>query len=170
MKKKQHNKKGFTLIELMITISVVTVLSILGAPALSEFMEKNKIKTAATSMNSGIQLARSEAIKRNSTVSFNLTNSQWNVTTPDDELVAMAQSEVASTIIQDTLPTGASSLTFDNVGMLTIGPDGLANISRIILTSQKTDYTLWIMLTNSGGSRICDPNETTLNSSIIGCV
>jgi type IV fimbrial biogenesis protein FimT len=169
MKIKKYKQKGFTLIELMVTISILIVFTILSAPSITEFVEKNKIKTAANSLNDGIQIARSEAIKRNESITFNLSNDQWNVLSEDD-MIAVSQSEIAQTVIQDTLPSGATTLTFNNLGMLEIGKDGLLNINRIILTSQKTNYRLWVMISNSGGSRVCDPNETTLNTSIIGCI
>lgn len=169
MKNKKYKQVGFTLLELMITISIVVISTIVATPALTELIEKNKIRTAANSMNNGIQVARSEAIKRNSSVNFNLANSQWNVTS-GDEIIALSQAEISGTIEQETLPNGANSLTFNNVGMLSLDPDGLANINRIILSSPKTEYKLWVTISNSGGSRVCDPNEKTLNTSIIGCI
>lgn len=169
MKNIKDKQVGFSLLELMITISIVVILTVIATPSLTEIIEKNKIKTAANSMNNGIQVARSEAIKRNTSVKFNLANSQWNVTS-GDEIIALSQAEIGSTVEQATLPTGANSLTFNNVGMLSLDPDGLANITRIILSSPKTEYKLWVTLSNSGASRVCNPDEETLNTSIIGCI
>lgn len=163
----KKNKKGFTLIELMIAISIIAIITIVGAPSISDLMLKNKIKTAANSMNSGIQLARSEAIKRNKSVIFTLNNEQWNVMA-DNELIALSQFEISETVNQDTTPSGATTLTFNNVGMLN-NKSGNKNISKIILTSTQTDYSLWIIITNSGGSRVCNPDESSKNTSIIGC-
>lgn len=164
---KNKKKQGFTLIELMITISIIVILLIIGVPSITALMEKTKLKTAASSMNNAIQLARSEAIKRNSPVTFTLNNEQWNVM-HESEIIALSQFEISSTITPNISPAGASTLTFDNLGMLK-KEGGLENIKTITLTSSKTDYRLLIKLTNSGASRVCNPDETGITTSIIGC-
>lgn len=55
---------GFTLIELIITILVMTILLGIGVPSYLQFKEDNVLLGAAQSLYSDIQLARSEAVKR----------------------------------------------------------------------------------------------------------
>lgn len=56
---------GFTLIELIITILVMTILLGIGVPSYMQFKEDNTLLGAAQALYSDFQFARSEAIKRN---------------------------------------------------------------------------------------------------------
>ena len=59
---------GFTLMELIITILVMTILLGIGVPSYLKFKEDNLLQGAAQSLHADIQFARSEAIKRSSDV------------------------------------------------------------------------------------------------------
>lgn len=55
--------QGFTLIELMLTISVAAVLLTVGVPSFQEFIASNRLTSEVNGLSAFIQLARSEAIK-----------------------------------------------------------------------------------------------------------
>ena len=57
--------RGFTLIELMVTLTVMIVITMLAAPSFSNAFLSNKLAAFANSFVGSAQLARSEAIKRN---------------------------------------------------------------------------------------------------------
>jgi len=59
---KTRNSSAFTLLELMITISIVAILATLGVPAFVEFTQKQAISAAINSLHSDLLLARSRAI------------------------------------------------------------------------------------------------------------
>ncbi len=61
---------GFTLIELLLTLAVVAVLAVLAGPAFREFVANQRVKTASFDLMSMLTMARSEAIKRNSTATL----------------------------------------------------------------------------------------------------
>ena len=64
---KQH---GFTLIELMVTISIAAILLTVGAPSFSTMMQNNRIATHTNTFISSMHLARSEAVKRSMRVTM----------------------------------------------------------------------------------------------------
>ncbi len=61
---------GFTLIELMLTLTVAAVLAVLAVPAFREFVANQRVRTASFDLMSMLTMARSEAIKRNSTATL----------------------------------------------------------------------------------------------------
>ena len=56
-------QSGFTLIELMVTISVLAILLALGLPSFQSSLRSNRVATATNEMIASISLARSEAIR-----------------------------------------------------------------------------------------------------------
>lgn len=62
--------RGFTLIELMVTVSVAAVLLAVAAPSFNSVVINNRLSGYANSWVASAQLARSEAIKRNSPVTL----------------------------------------------------------------------------------------------------
>jgi type IV fimbrial biogenesis protein FimT len=76
-------QRGVTLIELMIAVAVVTLLLALGTSSFSLWLKNSQTRSAAEAVQNGLQLARAEAVKRNSFVRFELTDSTgqiaWNV-------------------------------------------------------------------------------------------
>jgi len=62
--------QGFTLIELMVTVSVAAVLLAVGVPSFQTTVKNNRLTAAANSLVGALNLARSEAIKRGVFVTF----------------------------------------------------------------------------------------------------
>lgn len=66
--KLQQSNIGFTLIELMVVLAVMTILLTQAIPAMTGVMASGKLATLSNSFLSNLYLARSEAIKRNARV------------------------------------------------------------------------------------------------------
>ena len=73
-------RNGFTLIELMVTISVAAILLALAVPAFQNLLISNRITAQTNDLVSDLAFARSEAIKRGLIVSACVANTP--LTTP----------------------------------------------------------------------------------------
>lgn len=59
---------GFTLIELMVTLSIMAILMAIALPNFQSFIQNSRMTTQANNFITALMLARSEAVKRGSTV------------------------------------------------------------------------------------------------------
>lgn len=70
--------RGFTLIELIVTIAVISVLALTAGPELATFFTRNKLVTQTNYFVSSLNIARSEAAKRGLKVSVCISNTAQN--------------------------------------------------------------------------------------------
>lgn len=68
-------EKGFTLIELLITLAVLIIVITIAVPGFQRMIATNRVAADYNSVLSGLNLARSEAIKRRTPVTFSVTQS-----------------------------------------------------------------------------------------------
>lgn len=116
---------GFTLVELMITLGVLSILLVLGVPQFSNSTANSRLTTAINSLSGDLAFARTEAVKRSVTVTVAAVNPAdwaggWKVTAGTDLRISPALSGnatiAASAASVNFLPTGrtnsAAALTF----------------------------------------------------------
>ena len=63
-----RNNSGFTLIETITTLSVACILLAIGIPSFKSIIQTNRMAAARNSITVHLNLARSEAVKRNTNV------------------------------------------------------------------------------------------------------
>ncbi|MCK6406427.1 MAG: GspH/FimT family pseudopilin [Rhodocyclaceae bacterium] len=67
--------KGFSLIELMVVLAIMAILLSVGASGFRNWMGNMRVRSAAEAIQAGLQLARTEAVRRNDLIRFQLTSS-----------------------------------------------------------------------------------------------
>lgn len=73
--------RGVSLIELLVGITILGIAVAIGAPAFTEWISNSQIRSTAESVQNGLQLARAEAVRRNTSVQFQLTTTLDNTCT-----------------------------------------------------------------------------------------
>lgn len=82
--KTMAQQRGFTLIELIITLVVAGVLLAVAIPGFTEMIKNNRLATAANAFVTSANIARSEAIKRGVRVTVCKSADGVNCTTSND--------------------------------------------------------------------------------------
>lgn len=69
--------KGFTLIELLITLAIAVILVTIAVPSFNNVVQNNRLITQTNSLIADLNFARSEAIKRGTSISINPIDDDW---------------------------------------------------------------------------------------------
>jgi type IV fimbrial biogenesis protein FimT len=111
-----RNESGFTLMELMVTVSISAILLAIGAPSFSSFVLSQKVSAASSDVTSMLTFARSEAIKRNGNVVVTQKSGGWqNGWTTQSGTNTVGQQEAFSNV---AIANSASTLTYNNSGRI----------------------------------------------------
>jgi type IV fimbrial biogenesis protein FimT len=70
----QRRPGGFTLIELMVTLTLLALLLMLAVPSFTEWVRNNQIRATAESLQNGLRAAKGKATNLNRQVVFVTTN------------------------------------------------------------------------------------------------
>lgn len=143
--------RGFTLVELAITVVVLSVMMAMAAPLFTGMTNGNRLTSNANEIVAALQIARSEALRRNARTSFcqstNGTtcsdNAAWTgwliFADADGDNIVDADEIVRSGVIEapiQILPSGnitLSSITFRSDGLAYTGNDLLEANVRVCL-------------------------------------
>jgi len=158
---------GFTLIELMITVAVLGILILLGLPSYKQWMQNTQIRNATESILNGLQLARAEAVKRNTAVQFTLgAGTDWTVSVVSGGAVVQSRKsqEGSANVTLTVSPAGAQTVTFGSLGRVVPNADGSISLEQIdvdvpttILPANKS-RDLRLTIGAGGQIRMCDPD------------
>lgn len=155
-------KQGFTLVELLITVAVFAVLTMLALPSFNQWIVNSKIRSTTESVLAGFQLARTEAIRLNRGVRITLNaDTSWSV------------AEILSGNVIQTRPategTGNTTMTVTPGTATTVDFNGLGRVTNLTpITQVDLDSTaipaastkeLRITIGAGGAARACDPSH-----------
>lgn len=137
--------RGFTVVEMMIVVSVIAILASIAGPSFREIVAAQRARSAASALNESLWLARSEALKRNAEAVFAFDDiaNGWSI-----------QSGGVTLHTQDALAgisSGAASFAFNAYGRLTTR-DGVP----LEITAPGTTVTRCVEVTSTGHSSVRD--------------
>jgi len=195
----KHRARGFTLIELMVTLTIAAFLLLMAVPSFSGWMANAKVRSVAEEVQNGLRLAQTEAIRRNRQTAFALTSAapalsatpaangkNWYVqilpltdNTSESSLDFFVQGSNYGTQATVTV-TGPALLCFGSMGSATMTSTATALAScstttpsasavTYTIASSTADRPMGIVVTPGGQVRMCDTLKTLSSSNPDGC-
>ncbi|HTN67150.1 MAG TPA: GspH/FimT family pseudopilin [Burkholderiaceae bacterium] len=172
MCKQGRSRRGFTVIELMITLVIAGILLAIGVPAMRDMVVENRLTANVNEFIAAATFARSEAIKRGrpvtlcrsvkaeagtdkciTTASGDYDSSDWGsgwiVIVPDEKLVLLRQGALPAKIYAAAKPTSLKSITYNGSG----GPVGALAGARLIF-SYDGQFDRTVCITRTGRIRV----------------
>ncbi|MBS1208096.1 MAG: prepilin-type N-terminal cleavage/methylation protein [Proteobacteria bacterium] len=192
-----RRQAGFSLIELMVIVVVMSILMLIAVPNLTTWLANNRVRTVAEALQNALRQTQVEAIKRSRQASFVLTAASPALSaTPSSSgpnwyiqsLPLTGSSEMASSsdfVRGETLARqygvsisgGSAVLCFNSAGRLVsntatgLGAVCTAPTESVTYTLNTTgaDRKLAVQVYIGGKVRMCDPNKTLSASHPDGC-
>ena len=170
---------GSTLLELMVTVSIVGILLAVGVPQMSDWIRRNSVASAAEVLQNGLRQAESEAIRRNAFAEFLLTNgtpsssetltatengANWAIRMLDSSYTAVAGGYVngfKTTDVSSALViSGPASLVFNGMGRALNATGVPITATQVYRFSRAgTDRAYCVFVTSGGSVKMCDPDQ-----------
>lgn len=191
-----RRQRGFTLIELMVTISLLAILLGLAAPAFSVWTRNAQVRTVSDALQSGARLAQTEAVRRNRQVVFFLTNDAactastapaangafWVIRTvpltAGDPAVTVQCGNLSDRAADVTI-AGPTAICFNSMGRQTANASpgagtatctlAAAGVNTYDLASTGSDRPLRVLVALGGQVRQCDPARVLSATAPDGC-
>jgi len=167
---RQLRHRGFTLIELMVALTIGILLLLLAMPQMSVWMSDNQIRVGAQSVAEGMRMAQAAAISRNLNTQFKLDAGAWSVLVVDTGTVIettplIAGSRDVTFSIYDAA-NGAlatpSTVTFNPLGQVIANATNIAKVD-VTMPAVAGTRPLRVIVSNLAGGttfygvKLCDP-------------
>lgn len=157
-------ERGFGLVELLIAIALLGILTTLAVDNFGTWIQDTKTRSVAESLQNGIRLAQTEAIKQSQKTRFNLTGKNWTVqvtprnspsSTTSQTIHSGAFADAGLVTISETNKTSPSTqLSFNSIGRLTLPTNDVS----YIVSNSKGKRRMQVSVTMAGKIRMCDPD------------
>jgi len=129
VKRVPRGSKGFSILEVLITVAILLVISIIAIPNMTRVIANSRLRAGMTSMSGLFQNCRMLAVKQNKVLTAHFT-------TPSVAVVAF----VKDATVAPTLTASDPQVTWSSPVVLVTSPSG-PNAPSILLTSGVLGFT-----------------------------
>ncbi len=112
---RREHDSGFTLIEMIVTVTIFAILVAVTVPMMRVWIANTRVRAVADSLQNGIRLAQTEALRRSRQVVFALTNTA----TPSAGFTATTQGTYWAVQTVPLMTDGSDPATVIATGVLT---------------------------------------------------
>lgn len=134
------NSKGFTMVELLVTISIIAILAVMATPTLVDISTQQNLNKSAVELKGVINMAQSKAAIEKKVITVYVGS---RPTTPDDNVLSwMPSGSSTLATAKETIYMGpnyfiqksATNADYDGIKKFVIcdGPTASATSSRVI--------------------------------------
>ena len=150
---RRDSVKGFTLIELMLSLTILGILLAVAVPSFREYQANQAVRSAASQLVSAMNFARSEAVKRNVATGVTVSakgdwNTGWQVTSADVTLMDF----VGPAGVR--IDTTVSSLTYQGTGR----PEGAVSFTVAPVDAEVLSQCVRVSGSGKPSNRKADPD------------
>jgi type IV fimbrial biogenesis protein FimT len=179
--------RGFTLVELLVTISIAAILCSVAVPNLAAFQRNAELRSAASGFFSAVQLARAEAMKRGfNTYMVPTSDAGWaggwivfadlngnQVFDPDDGAAVLNSGALPATVNIAAPANGVSQFTDGNARYIRFNGAGFPQTKGGAMGGGAIEFGInghseprrRVVVNSVGRARMCDP----ASDSTTGC-
>lgn len=189
-------ERGLTLIELVVTMALFTALFFIAAPDFRVWIDNTRVRTVSEALQNGVRQSQAEAVRRNRTVVFFLTNDEpalganvvangvnWGMRTlplfPGDA-AQFIRGGAFSDVAPGVAITGPATICFNAAGQqVTVAAEGCAaaqatyDIARQgvfdAVRAERGERRFRVVATLGGRVRMCDRDKVLSAANPDGC-
>lgn len=158
------NSRGFTLVELMIVLALLSVMALIAIPNFTEFTRRNQVQATAEELKAFITMARTEALTRRAPVTLTFPATGWELRS-DGTL--LRKFELASAQPKTTALGALNELTYNANGTISLASGGLARFT--VCYNEKTETGHMISVLPSGSVRLHQRGKNENNDVLSTC-
>lgn len=133
--------RGFTLVELMVTVSVIAILAAVAVPGMTALINNSRLNGQSEEMLSSLQLARAESIRRNArvTVCPSTDGSTCASSTAWTQWIVRGHDNVNGTddVIRSNTASGGVQVSGPAAGIV-FKPSGLIDAQQVVTVCMPT--------------------------------
>lgn len=134
-----HREAGFTLIEILVILTVLGIVALIGAPRVNNLVSAYRLRGATNLVLGDLQNAKMIAIQQNRAIQINFNSTGYS----------FAQTDTGTAIFSRNLTADYPNVTLTNSGgaSLTIASTGMTANSTVTLQGSQGSQTISVLWT-----------------------